>query len=104
MTWKPISEFPFPKDRAGWGGGDYWVTDGKTVVHAQLERRFGTPISFYENRGGKFLIREDVPKWAHVWRFADMEAPQSFCDSGAFPRDEVDFLPTHWDHWRPEAP
>lgn len=102
MAWKPISEFPFPDDR--WGSGDYWVTDGKAVVHAQLERRFGTPLSFYETRNGKMQIREDIPKWIQIWRFADMEAPENFCSSGPLPRDEVEFIPTHWKEWRPEVP
>ena len=102
MTWKPISELQFPKNNAG--GGDYWVTDGKEVIHVQLARRFGTPMSFYENRGGKFVMRSDVPKWAQVWCFENMEAPENFCSSGPLPRDEIEFMPTHFAEWKPSPP
>jgi hypothetical protein len=90
--WQPIETCPFAPYL------EVWMTDGENVRLVEVDRRLGhgTPVSWFEDVGGEWKISTRIPKWQVEWRLADLEAPENFCSSGPLPRDEIDFMPTHW--------
>lgn len=95
IDWQPIETCPFASYL------ELWVTDGKKVSPAIVDRRFGWSVREWEMQEAGTL-----PAYLEKWSFSDQDAPKNYCSSGPLPDDLIDFIPTHWMHrnWRPNPP